>query len=142
MQQVTGRLTADATVKTLDNGRMVVSFHIAENQDYKPKDSDQWVKNPTFFSCSYWRGVSIVQVLRKGAEVLLQGQVKANYYRSQDGDIIPTLNFTARDIQLLRYAAKEEKAVEPATGKGKAKKSNKKQTAAAAPVAETNDLPF
>lgn len=125
MQQVIGTVTANATTKQLENGRWVVHFNLADNQDYKPKGSEEWVKNPTFFSCSYWRGVSIAQVLRKGVQVLLQGQVKADFYHSQDVDIIPTLNFTAHDIQMIRYAPNAEVAPATAKGKAPAKKTNK-----------------
>ncbi len=48
-----GRLTADATVNTLKDGRKVVHFAIALNDSYKPKDGDEWKKLTTFVNCSY-----------------------------------------------------------------------------------------
>ncbi|WP_118975763.1 single-stranded DNA-binding protein [Taibaiella koreensis] len=106
MQQVTGRLTADATVKMLESGQVVVNFSIADNQDYKPKGATEWVKNPTFFSCAYWGRTAIAKVLRKGTEVLLQGQIKTRIYRTNTDEIGAALNFKVRDIQIIKYAAK------------------------------------
>lgn len=137
MQQVTGRLTADATVKVLESGKEVVNFSIAENQRYKPKGGGEAVEIPTFFSCSFWLGTAVAQVLRKGATVLLTGRISARPYQTNTGDWTAALNFHANQIEVQTYAPKAaEEALKKAAGKTGAKsKANQKQE-------EKDDLPF
>lgn len=119
MQQVTGRLTKDATVKTLESGKQVVSFSIADNESYKPKGKDEAVQVTTFFNCSYWVGTKVAQVLLKGAVVQLSGRVSARPYQTNTGDLTASLDFHTSRIDVLRYAdkAKEDGAAKPQSGK-------------------------
>lgn len=106
MQQVTGRLTQDAIVKTLDSGKEVVNFSIADNESYKPKGSDEVKQFTTFFNCSYWLGTAVAQVLRKGAVVQLNGRMKARPYKTNTGDLAAVLEFNTSRIEVLAYAQK------------------------------------
>ena len=54
MQQVTGRLTADAVVAATKSGKEVVNFRIADNETYRRKGEDEPVKITTYFNCAYW----------------------------------------------------------------------------------------
>jgi len=113
MQQVTGRLIEDATIKHLDNGKAVVNFRIAENQSYRPKDGGERVDMPTFFSCSYWLGTGIAEVLRKGTSVILNGRISARPYQTNTGDWAAALNFHTNRIEVQAYAPSAE------SGRGK-----------------------
>lgn len=106
MQQITGRLTADATVKTLEGGKQVVNFSIADNETYKPKGQDEPVQVTTFFNCSYWINTAVAAVLRKGAVVQLNGRMSARGYQTNTGDIDASLNFRTNRIEVLAYADK------------------------------------
>jgi single-strand DNA-binding protein len=103
MQQFTGRVTADATVKDISGGKQVVNFSIAEDQSYTPKGGDK-VKVVTFFNCSYWMSTGVATVLRKGAVVQLNGRVSARAFQSNTGDLGASLNLQVNRIDVLAYA--------------------------------------
>ncbi|WP_413670125.1 single-stranded DNA-binding protein [Mucilaginibacter sp. Mucisp86] len=136
MQQITGRLTADATVKQLEGGRQVVSFNIADNQSYRPKDGGDKVEIPTFFSCSYWVSTRVANVLRKGAVVQLNGRVSARAYSTNTGELATALNFHTSRIEVLSYA-KETNAAAKETGGNKKVKGGKAKAGE-----DKEDLPF
>jgi len=144
MQQVTGRLTADATVKTLESGKTVVNFSIAENQRYKPKGSDDYVDIPTFFNVSYWLSTSIAQVLRKGTTVLLNGRIRANPYYTNTNALAASLEFKASRIEIQSFAPKKEEGPEAGAPKTAAASGSKKNAARkqAGQQAQADDLPF
>ncbi|RKR80675.1 single-strand DNA-binding protein [Mucilaginibacter gracilis] len=130
MQQITGRITADATVKTLDGGKQVVNFSIVDNDTYKPKGSSEPVKVATFFNCSYWLNANVIKVLRKGAVVRLDGRLSARGYTTNTNDIGASLDFHTSYIKVLAYSgAKEDNA-------------NVAAPVAAGKESETDDLPF
>jgi len=108
MQQITGRLTADAIVKTIDGGKQVVNFSIADSETYKPKGQDEVKEISTFFNCSYWFNPAVAKVLRKGAVVQLNGRVSARPYQANTGDAAAALNFHTNRIEVLAYAAKKD----------------------------------
>ena len=115
MQQITGKLTADATVKTLDSGKQVVSFSIVDNDIYKPKDGSDPVKFTTFFNCSYWVNTNVTKVLRKGAVVRLDGRLSARGYTTNTNDIAASLDFHTNFIKVLAYSGTKEDKAEAAT---------------------------
>lgn len=130
MQQVIGTVTADATVKTLDSGKKVINFSIADNETYTPKGSTEPTTITTFFNCSYWLGEGVAKVLRKGATVLVNGRVSARAYTSNTGDTGTALDFHTNAIKVVHYAPKAEKGAKSATKK-EGKKDESKE-----------DLPF
>ena len=134
MQQITGRLTADAVVKTIDGGRQVVNFSIADNESYKPKGKDEPVQVSTFFNCAYWFNTAVARVLRKGAVVQLNGRVSARAYQNNTGDMAAALNFHTSRIEVLAYADRKESDSQPVTKAENTKKGKGEGT--------DDDLPF
>lgn len=49
---IIGRLTRDAEVRTLSNGKKVVNFSIATNENYRNKQGER-VEKTTYFDCTY-----------------------------------------------------------------------------------------
>lgn len=95
-----GRVTADATVNTLKDGRKVVHFSIAMNDSYKPKDSDEWKKLTTFVNCSYWLRESIAKNLTKGTLVEVYGRISVSAWKNAEGEPKGSLNFHVNNIKL------------------------------------------
>jgi single-strand DNA-binding protein len=126
MQHISGTLTADATIKQLEGGRQFVSFNIADNDSYKPKDGSERVDLTTFFNCSYWLSTGVAKVLRKGATVELIGRASAKPYQNKENNWAASLNFNASQIKVSRYAPLSE---EDETQKKTAKKSTAKNRA-------------
>ncbi|MCH5597994.1 single-stranded DNA-binding protein [Niabella ginsengisoli] len=65
MQTIIGRLTANATIKELKDGRKVVTFTIAQNDRFKVKGSDEVQQLTNFYNCSYWISTGIASHLKK-----------------------------------------------------------------------------
>lgn len=96
---ITGRLTADAQVRSLPEGRKVVNFSVAVNDTYKAKNGER-VTQTEFFDCSYWIGTGIAQYLTKGSIVELSGRVSARAWVDSEGQAKAGLNFHASKITL------------------------------------------
>ena len=69
---LSGALTADAQVKTFQNGG-VLNFSVATNRSVK--QGDNWVDKASFINCKYWtKGAEkLSQFLKKGTPVTLSG---------------------------------------------------------------------
>ena len=98
--EIIGRLTADAKVNELQDGRKVVNFSIATNDNYKAKDSTEVKKVTTYFNCSYWISSNIAKVLTKGMLVELNGRISVNTYVNSQGETKASLSFHVNNIKL------------------------------------------
>jgi single-strand DNA-binding protein len=107
--EIFGRLTADAKVNELKDGRKVVNFNIASNDSYKPKGSNEIKKVTTYFNCSYWINSNIAKFLTKGSLVELYGRVGVNAYISTEGEPKASLTFYVIKIKLHGKPAGERK---------------------------------
>jgi len=96
---ITGRLTADAQVRTLSDNREVVNFSVAVNESYKPKDGER-VTHTEFFDCSYWLWSGIAQYMTKGTVVEISGRVSARAWMDAEGQPKAGLNFHTSKIKL------------------------------------------
>lgn len=108
--EITGRLTADATVKTLNGDKEVVNFSIAINDSYKPKDSTEVKEFTTYINCAYWLSSKRAQVLKKGAIVQVMGRIGMNVYTNGQGEATGSLTFHTNDFKVLSFAKKAETA--------------------------------
>lgn len=129
--EIAGRITNNATVHELKDGRQVVNFSIAVNDSYKRKGEEQFTEMATFFNCSYWRNPGIAKHLTKGRVVHLYGRVSVNAYVNAAGEPMGSLQFHVNEIKFL---SSNPKAVQ-------------QQNTVAVSVAETvldekDDLPF
>lgn len=98
--EITARLTADAKVNQLKNGREVVSFSVALNDSYKPKDSTEVKKITTFVNCSYWRNPGIAEYLTKGSLVELSGRIGINAWKNGEGEARAAITLHVNSIKL------------------------------------------
>lgn len=97
--ELVGRLTADASVRTVKGDKKVVGFSIAINSGYKTKDGER-KKVTTYFDCSFWRNASVAPYLKKGTLVQLSGQAAANAWTNKDGVAKASLTFHVNDLTL------------------------------------------
>lgn len=133
--EITGRLTADAQVRTLSDNRQVVNFSVAVSDSYKARSGER-ITQTEFFDCSYWIGTGIAPYLTKGTLVGLAGRVSARAWVDAEGQPKAGLNFHTSKITLH--------------GKGSnATKQGQQQPVAAAvtgttvsPEGEQDDLPY
>lgn len=119
MAQVMGRLTNDATVKTLESGKQLVEFSVAENFRYKPKNGEA-KEYVTFYNCVLWNRTSIAPHLKKGTAVIISGQINPEPYKAKDKKLKASLKFTVNHLEfppstIRTITAKaEETEAEPA----------------------------
>jgi len=137
---IIGRVTKDATVRTLSDSRQVVNFSVAINDSYKDRQSER-VEQTTFFECAYWISPRVADWLTKGTVVELTGRVSARAWKGTDGEPRAGLNFNTSNIKLHGGGKKSdmvESAQESQTAEPAPKAENKKLT-----VKEPeDDIPF
>lgn len=128
---ITGRLTADAQIRSVKGDRQVVNFSVAVNDSYKNTQGER-VKLTEYFDCSYWLSTTVAGILKKGAVVELQGRVSTRAWLTKDGEPKAALNFHTSKIKLHSTATMDsaEKAVA------------QRQVHATVVTPEGDDLPF
>ena len=84
---IIGRITKHAQVRIVKkSNRKVVSFTLAVNDYYKPKDAEKGIKVTTYIDCSYWINPSIAKFLLQGTLLEVQGRIYANAYNDKEGN--------------------------------------------------------
>jgi len=104
---ITGRLTRDAEIKTLDDNRPVVNFSVAVNDNYKNKDGNR-IEQTAFFDCSYWITPNVAKLLTKGSLVELTGRISLRAWTDNDGKARAGLNFHTSQIKFHGGGRKPE----------------------------------
>lgn len=117
--EITGRVTADATVKTVSGERQLVAFTVAQNESYKTKEGER-KQVATYFDCSYWISTKVAEMLKKGTIVSLFGRLGVNAWTNMQGEPKATLTFHTNNIKFIgggktNAAAIKDDDVAPAT---------------------------
>ena len=85
---ILGRLGADPEVKKFPNGGTVVKLRVATSETWKDKSSGEKKERVEWHSVSITNeGIAKIaeQYLRKGSEVLLEGQLETRSWEDQSG---------------------------------------------------------
>ena len=120
--EITGRLTANATINETKNGAKVVNFCVAVNDRFKAK-SGELKEHTSYFNCAYWISTGIAEHLCKGILVEASGKVSADAWVNADGKAKASLRFHVDRIKLH--------------GKGNSTSASETKTAAA-----PEEMPF
>ncbi|WP_029007187.1 single-stranded DNA-binding protein [Azospirillum halopraeferens] len=77
----TGRLGADAELRTVQSGEKVLGFRVANDVGFGERKTTQWV------DCSIWgrRAEALSPHLTKGKSVVVSGEVTIREYEKRDG---------------------------------------------------------
>lgn len=114
MQQLIGRLTTNAKVAHLKDGREVVNFSIAMNDTYKSKGASVPTKLTTYVDCAYWLSAKIAPLLTKGSLIEVYGRIGVRAYTTISGDAKGTLTCHVSTIKMHgQTKANVENAVSP-----------------------------
>lgn len=124
--EITGRITADAKISKLTDGREVTGFTIVQNDYFKTKAGDK-KQVATYFKCAYWLTSKTAPFLKKGTIVTLSGRVGMDVYSGAGGEPKGVLTVHVNDI---KFIAKTGQLVSTAP-----QADNTQQT-------QTDDLPF
>ncbi|KQS36822.1 single-stranded DNA-binding protein [Pedobacter sp. Leaf194] len=97
--EITGRLTADAVVRTVKQDKKVVGFTIALNESYRSGEKRKQIT--TYIECAYWRNEGIAEYLKKGNVVQVYGRIGVNAYLFGNNEAKATLTFHVSEIKLF-----------------------------------------
>jgi single-strand DNA-binding protein len=130
--EITGRITADAKVVTLTDGREVANFTIVLNDRFTTKAGERR-EVATFIKCAYWVSAKVAPYLKKGGIISVYGRIGLDVYKNSEGNPKGSLTFHVNDVRLITAPPKQE---------AKAVTADATETAPA-PIPETiDDLPF
>ena len=133
---ILGRLGKDPESRTLPNGRAVVNFSLATSERWKDKESGEQREATEWHNCTaYARPAEvIVQYVKKGDLLMVQGQLKTRKWTDKNGVDRYTTGIEVRDFKLMPN---------PKSGDEQTYKSRGKQDAEPGERAPFNDdIPF
>ena len=105
--EITGRVTADAVVRTTKSKKELVTFTLAVNDGYKAKDGE-WKDLTEFFSCVYWLSTKVADKLTKGCIVTVSGRVFLDQYKGKDGTQYASLAVHVLSIRIFGTTRKQQ----------------------------------
>lgn len=81
-----GRITHDLEMKTTQSGVSAITFSIACDEDYKPKDGGD--RDVDFIRVKAWRHTAefVNTYFSKGRSIIVSGRLKADNYTDKDGN--------------------------------------------------------
>ena len=134
--KITGRVTADAEVRSTKADKKVVGFNVAVNRSYMSQGEKR--TETKYFECSYWRSEAVAQYLLKGTLVEVSGEVGAYAYKDKQDNAVAVLTVRVDNI-VLHGKAREVHSVKPE--RVETKPENAVTSIDTIPVPE-DDLPF
>lgn len=93
---ITGRLGRDAELKTLQSGKKVCQFSIAEDRGFGEKKHTAWIKCALFGD----RAEKLSQYLTKGTTVEAWGEIAASAFVGKDGKPQASLDLRVSEVKL------------------------------------------
>lgn len=123
-----GNLGDDPKMRYTPSGTPVTSFPVAVNQRWTDADGNPQERT-TWFRVNAWARMAEVcnQYLTKGRLVMVEGEVSASSWVSQDGEARATLEIKARTVKFL--------------GRGHSAETDESESAPI-PVEASADVPF
>ena len=98
---LTGNLTRDPELRSLQSGMSVCSLRIASNS--RRKENGEWVDKPNYFSVTVWgaQGENCARFLAKGRPVCIDGRLEWREWQGQDGAKRESVEIVADAVQFL-----------------------------------------
>ena len=97
-----GRLTRDPEMKYSGNGGAILRFSLAVNRSRRNQDGT-WAEEANFFDCVYFgKGAEAVsQYLSKGRQVAVQGELRQDTWKTQDGQSRSRVEIWVNNLNLI-----------------------------------------
>lgn len=113
---ITGHIGSDARVNQVGE-RRVVNFSVAVNRRYPDKESGEMIEETTWVNCAKWenREGNVWKYLKKGTQVLVEGDPSFKIYRKQDNT--PGTDISLRVTTLELLGSKKESSDQPDNSK-------------------------
>jgi len=104
----TGNVTKEPDIHTFGDGKKVVTFSIAVNDDYKNQDGElvKQVEFPTFKA--FGSIASIVErYVKKGDKLRVSGKFKTRSWDDKEGNKRYATEFTLNDLEMLGSSTRD-----------------------------------
>jgi single-strand DNA-binding protein len=98
---LTGNLTRDPELRSLQSGMSVCSLRIASNS--RRKENGEWTDKPNYFSVTVWgaQGENCARFLSKGRPVCIDGRLEWREWQGQDGAKRESIEIVADAVLFL-----------------------------------------
>jgi len=102
-----GRLTRDPEVRTFASGGKVANFGFAVNNKKKNNQSGEWEDESVFLDCEAFQGERgrtadlIEQYLRKGSQAYIEGHLRLDSWKTQNGENRQKLKVVVDKVEFL-----------------------------------------
>jgi single-strand DNA-binding protein len=103
-----GNLTSDPELRWTEGGTALATFTVASTRRVFDREKEEWRDGETLFMrCSLWRQPAerAVDSLRRGARVIVHGELKQRSYETREGEKRSTVELEVQEIgPSLRYS--------------------------------------
>ena len=98
---LSGHLCQDPESKLMESGKLLVTFTLASNANYRDKNGD-WQQDATFIPVSSWDKLAeyAAERLHKGSAVFLTGRLNSRTFKTPSGNRT-ILEVVGRHVQFL-----------------------------------------
>jgi single-strand DNA-binding protein len=112
---VTGNLTRDPELRSLNSGTSVCKLRVAVNSRRKD-ESGEWADKPNFFDVTVWgaQGEAAAEHLSKGSAVAIDGRLEWREWETSDGGKRQEVTILAKTVQFLGGRQEAEREGEQA----------------------------
>lgn len=100
---LTGNLTRDPELRSLQSGTSVCSLRVACNTRRKNNATGEWEDKPNFFDVTVWgaQGENCARFLSKGRPIALDGRLEWREWENQEGQKRQSVEIIADSVQFL-----------------------------------------
>lgn len=98
---IVGRLTRDAECRYTKGDRAVANFGVCWNNRRKDAKGD-WADEPHYFDVTAWGKYAEDARLRKGARVMVEGDLRLEQWEAADGTKRSRVRINAESVSLLQ----------------------------------------
>ncbi len=100
---MTGNLTHDPDLRSLQRGMSVCKLRIACNTRRKNNSTGEWEDKPNYFDVTVWgaQGENCARFLSKGRPIAVDGRLEWREWEAQDGSKRQSTEIIADSVQFL-----------------------------------------
>jgi len=101
-----GNIGKDATIKNMEKGVIAINFPVAHNKNWRDKRTGEQKTKTTWINCTIWKregaNMRIVDFLKRGTLVELQGTPFAKAYTEEDGVLKTEIRLNVTNTNILK----------------------------------------
>lgn len=134
---VIGYVGKDATLQYTQSGVAIANFSVAVTDVWKDKSTGEKRERTTWYNVSAWKALADIssKYIRKGMQIMVTGNVTAQGYTNNAGEVRASLNLNAREIKFL--GKKDE-----SSSSGNAGEEGDEYSGFTPPPTNSDDIPF